>query len=442
VNNALARAGTKTYDRWHKAVLEYYRGETPKHGAIWVTIYPNIMLEWYAHVLIVSTLIPRGVDRTTNVVEFYYPEEIALFEREFVEAEQAAYLETAAEDDEIAERMDAGRRALCKLGRNETGPYQSPMEDGMQHFHEFLRASSNRACSSGIRAARRGALPAAMTYSTLISTEALAAHLDDPAFVVVDCRHDLADPSAGERAYRAGHVPGARFMHLDRDLSGARTGRNGRHPLPAVDALAGVFGRAGIDAARQVVAYDQSTGAWASRLWWLLRWLGHDAVAVLDGGLDRWRAQGRAVTAETRPPHPARFVPKPPAATASAEEILGHLNDGALLVIDARGAERYRGDVEPVDPVAGHIPGARNRPYSENLARDGRFKPPEALGSEFRALLGETPASAVVHQCGSGVSACHNALAMAIAGLSGSRLYPGSWSEWVADPARPVARGG
>jgi phenylpropionate dioxygenase-like ring-hydroxylating dioxygenase large terminal subunit len=139
VNNALAKPGTKTYERWHKAVLDYYRGESPKHGAIWVTIYPNIMLEWYAHVLIVSTLIPRAVDRTTNVVEFYYPEEIALFEREFVEAEQAAYMETAAEDDEIAERMDEGRRALYNAGRSEVGPYQSPMEDGMQHFHEFLR---------------------------------------------------------------------------------------------------------------------------------------------------------------------------------------------------------------------------------------------------------------------------------------------------------------
>ena len=139
VNSALAKPGTRTYERWHRAVLEYYRGEVPKHGAIWVTIYPNIMLEWYAHVLIVSTLIPRGVDRTTNVVEFYYPEDIALFEREFVEAEQAAYLETAVEDDEIAQRMDEGRRALYKLGRNEIGPYQSPMEDGMQHFHEFLR---------------------------------------------------------------------------------------------------------------------------------------------------------------------------------------------------------------------------------------------------------------------------------------------------------------
>jgi len=139
INNALAKPGTKTYERWHKAVLDYYRGEPPKHGAIWVTIYPNIMLEWYAHVLIVSTLIPRAVDRTTNVVEFYYPEEIALFEREFVEAEQAAYMETAAEDDEIAERMDEGRRALYNAGRSEVGPYQSPMEDGMQHFHEFLR---------------------------------------------------------------------------------------------------------------------------------------------------------------------------------------------------------------------------------------------------------------------------------------------------------------
>ena len=278
-------------------------------------------------------------------------------------------------------------------------------------------------------------------YSTLISTEALARNLDDPAFVVVDCRHELADPDAGERAYRAGHLPGARFMHLDRDLSGEKTGRNGRHPLPGVDALAATLGRAGIDASRQVVAYDQGSGVWASRLWWLLRWLGHDAVAVLDGGFERWRAEGRPVTAELRPARPAQFVPKHPAATASAAEILRHLSDGALLVLDARAAERYRGDVEPVDPVAGHIPGARNRPYSENLAPDGRFKAPAELRAEFAALLRETPPGAVVHQCGSGVTACHNALAMAIAGLPGSRLYPGSWSEWVADPARPVARG-
>ena len=154
VNNALAKPGTRTYERWHKAVLDYYRGEVPKHGAIWVTIYPSIMLEWYAHVLIVSTLIPHGVDRTTNIVEFYYPEEIALFEREFVEAEQAAYLETAIEDDEIAERMDEGRRALYKRARNETGPYQSPMEDGMQHFHEFLRRELEPGSQGRIHSAR------------------------------------------------------------------------------------------------------------------------------------------------------------------------------------------------------------------------------------------------------------------------------------------------
>jgi thiosulfate/3-mercaptopyruvate sulfurtransferase len=280
-----------------------------------------------------------------------------------------------------------------------------------------------------------------MSYKTLISTEALARHLDDPAFVVVDCRHELGDPGAGERAYRAAHLPGARFLHLDRDLSGAKTGRNGRHPLPAVTALAATLGRAGIDASRQVVAYDQSNGVWASRLWWLLKWLGHNAVAVLDGGLDRWRLEGRTVTDVVTAPRPATFEPEPPAPTASADEILTHLGDDVLLVVDARAPERYRGDVEPIDSVAGHIPGARNRPFGENLAADGTFKSSAQLRAEFEALLGGSPARAVVHQCGSGVTACHNALAMTIAGLPGSRLYPGSWSEWIADATRPVARG-
>jgi thiosulfate/3-mercaptopyruvate sulfurtransferase len=281
-----------------------------------------------------------------------------------------------------------------------------------------------------------------MKYTNLISAETLARHLDDPAFVVVDCRHNLSDVDTGERAYLAGHVPGAVFMHLDRDLSGVKTGSNGRHPLPEIAALAATFGLAGIDATRQVVACDQNSGMWASRLWWLLRWLGHDAVAVLDGGVDRWLAEGRQQTREFPTPRPTRFVPKPPAPIASADEILRDLGDDALFVLDARAPERYRGDVEPIDPVAGHIPGARNRPYTDNLTEQGTFKPAAQLRSEYEALLGATPLSAVVHHCGSGVTACHNVLAMSIAGLPGSRLYPGSWSEWVADPARPVVRGG
>jgi thiosulfate/3-mercaptopyruvate sulfurtransferase len=278
-------------------------------------------------------------------------------------------------------------------------------------------------------------------YSTLISTIDLARHLDDPNFVIVDCRHDLADVDACERAYRAGHVPSAIFMHLDRDLSGVKTGRNGRHPLPEIDALAATFSRAGIDSTRQVVGYDQGGGMWASRLWWLLHWLGHDAAAVLDGGLDRWRGEGRPVTSAEPASRPARFVPKTPAPIGSADEILHHLSDGTLFVLDARATERYRGEVEPIDSIAGHIPGACNRPHSENLTPQGGFKPASQLRTEFGRLLGATPAANVVHQCGSGVTACHNALAMTIAGLPGSRLYPGSWSEWIADPARPVARG-
>jgi len=278
-------------------------------------------------------------------------------------------------------------------------------------------------------------------YTSLISTDELARQLSDPALVLVDCRHNLSDVDAGQRAYGASHLPGARFMHMDRDLSGERTGGNGRHPLPDVAALSGSLSRAGIDASKQVVAYDQNNGMFASRLWWLLRWLGHDTVAVLDGGLDRWQAEGRPQTGAVPTPRATTFVPKAPTRVASAQEIAQNLGGDALLVLDARAAERYRGDVEPIDPVAGHIPGARNRPYTANMTEDGVFKPAAQLRSEYEALLGPTLPSAVVHQCGSGVTACHNVLAMSIAGLPGSRLYPGSWSEWVADPARPVARG-
>ncbi len=281
-------------------------------------------------------------------------------------------------------------------------------------------------------------------YTTLISADALARQLTDPALVIVDCQHNLSDVDAGERAYRAAHIPGTRFMHIDRDLSGERTGVNGRHPLPDVAALSAVLSRAGIDASKQVVAYDQNNGMWASRLWWLLQWLGHDAAAVLDGGIDKWTVEGRPLTADPPSLAPARFVPMPPRPVVSSDDILRHLNEGGanpLTIVDARAPERFRGDIEPLDPVAGHIPGAINRPYTANLTAQGTFKPAELLRAEFMAQLGMTPPQAVVHQCGSGVTACHNVLAMTIAGLPGSRLYPGSWSEWVADTSRPIARG-
>jgi thiosulfate/3-mercaptopyruvate sulfurtransferase len=279
-------------------------------------------------------------------------------------------------------------------------------------------------------------------HTTLVTASELSAHLDDPAWVVVDVRHELSQPDTwGEAQYRAGHVPGAVFAHLDRDLSGPKTGRNGRHPLPSPDACAATFGRLGIDAGKQVVAYDQRNGAYASRLWWMLRWLGHDAVAVLDGGFEAWQRAGLPLATDTPTPAPARFVIRRTEPTVETPEVAASLATGALLLIDARGVERYRGDVEPLDPVAGHIPGAVNRPFTANLDAEGKFRPAALLREEFGALLGARPLEAVVHQCGSGVTACHNLLAMEIAGLTGTRLYPGSWSEWCADPARPVARG-
>jgi thiosulfate/3-mercaptopyruvate sulfurtransferase len=281
-----------------------------------------------------------------------------------------------------------------------------------------------------------------MDYTTLISTDALAAHLADPNLVIIDCRHNLADVDAGANAYRAAHLPGAFFLHIDRDLSGPKTGKNGRHPLPDIAALAATLGRIGVDATKQVVAYDQNGGMWASRLWWTLLWLGHDRVAVLDGGVNKWTAEQRPLSAELPKARATTFVPKPARLTASAQEILEHLGDDNLTVLDARAPERYRGDMEPIDPVAGHIPGAINRPYSANLTPQGVFKSPEALRHEFEAQLNDRTSASVVHQCGSGVTACHNVLAMAIAGLHGSRLYPGSWSEWSSDASRPVARGG
>lgn len=282
-------------------------------------------------------------------------------------------------------------------------------------------------------------MPAAV-HTTLVDEATLAAHLGDPAWVVVDCRHDLADPAAGEAAYARGHIPGAVFLHLDRDLSSAKNGRNGRHPLPHIATLAAALGRAGIGPGVQVVAYDDCGGMMAGRLWWLLRWLGHEAVALLDGGLPAWTAAGGALSAEMPEPAARTFTPAPRDWVLDADQVLAGLGRPDRVIVDARAPDRFRGENESIDPVGGHIPGARNRFFRDNLGPDGRFKPADQLRQEWTATLAGAAPEQVVHQCGSGVSACHNLLAMEIAGLPGARLYAGSWSEWCADPARPVER--
>jgi thiosulfate/3-mercaptopyruvate sulfurtransferase len=279
-------------------------------------------------------------------------------------------------------------------------------------------------------------------YTTLISTSDLAAHLDDGAWILCDCRHDLADIEAGRRAYRESHIPGARFVHLDEDLSAPKTGKNGRHPLPDPERFARRAGELGIGNRSQVVAYDASGGYYAARLWWLLRWAGHDAVAVLDGGWNAWLNAPHSITNRVPSIEATLFTIRPRTdMTRDAGHIAANLKKPGLFLLDARSADRFRGENESLDPVAGHIPGASNRFFRNNLEADGRFKPADELREEFEELLENRMPANVTHYCGSGVTACHNLLAMEIAGLSGSRLYPGSWSEWVADPSRPVATG-
>ncbi|HSO05810.1 MAG TPA: sulfurtransferase [Pelomicrobium sp.] len=280
-----------------------------------------------------------------------------------------------------------------------------------------------------------------MAFTTLIDGAELAAHLDDPNWIVFDCRYDLFDHDAGTRAYAEGHVPGAHYLHLARDLSGVMTGANGRHPLPGRDAFAALMARFGVTPGVQAVAYDAGPGPYAARLWWMLRWLGHRDVAVLDGGFARWVAEGRPVSAAIPQARPAPFEPGAGDRPVAADDVEAHLAQPDQLILDARSPDRFRGENETLDPVGGHIPGAVNRFFMTNLGEDGRFKPAAKLGEEFRAVLGNADPQTVVHQCGSGVTACHNLLAMEVAGLGGSRLYPGSWSEWCADPARPVAKG-
>lgn len=283
-----------------------------------------------------------------------------------------------------------------------------------------------------------------MTYRTLISVAQLQAALqqDDP--LLFDCGFDLAQPEAGRMTYAAGHLPGAHYLHLDEDLAARPSGTNGRHPLPEPEILAGKLRAAGLGRHQQVIAYDASGGAFAARLWWLLRWIGHDAVAVLDGGWQAWLAAGGALEqGERKAPQAGDFVARPPnwKLVADAGEVLANISRPQRLVIDARTPERFRGDPNPLDPVAGHIPGARNRCFRDNLDAEGCFKPAELLAAEFSDVLGDSEPGNIILQCGSGVTACHNALAMEVAGMSGALLYPGSWSEWISGPGRPVATG-
>ena len=281
----------------------------------------------------------------------------------------------------------------------------------------------------------------AASYATLIGAHELAQHLGDPDWVIFDCRHDLANRDFGRDAYARAHLPGARFLHLDEDLSGPMNGTNGRHPLPDAGILARKLAHAGVANDTQVIAYDDAGGMFAARLWWLLRWLGHHRVAVLDGGLIAWCEAAQALTAEVPQPKPASYSPSLQAGVVNADYVRDHLGKPDMLLIDARSPDRYRGENETLDPVGGHIPGAINRFFRDNLGTHGRFKQASVLREEFGTLLKGSDARRVVHQCGSGVTACHNLLAMESAGLTGSRLYAGSWSEWCADPARPVATG-
>lgn len=273
----------------------------------------------------------------------------------------------------------------------------------------------------------------------LISTSELAAHLTDPHWIVFDCRHDLFDIEKGERLYRENHIHGAHFANMDTDLSGEKTGTNGRHPLPSPAAFAAFLARHGVDAQATVVAYDDVGGQFAARLWWMARWIGLRNVHLLDGGLQKWIAEGYALSKDVPVPQPVALRAEPDALMLwSAAEVQSHINDKDFALIDARAPERYRGDVEPVDPVAGHIPGAVNRFYKSNLNADLTMRRPQELAQEFTALTGGVPPENVVHQCGSGVTACMNIFAMEYAGLKGAKLYAGSWSEWVSDRSRPV----
>ena len=282
-----------------------------------------------------------------------------------------------------------------------------------------------------------------MSFTTLIETAELAAQLGDPDWAILDCRFVLNNPTRGRQKYLEAHIPGALYADLDHDLSApALPGKTGRHPLPDAATLAATVARWGIDATVQVVAYDDAGGMMAGRLWWLLRWLGHSDVAVLNGDFRAWQREGRPVISGEEQRKPRDFRPSVQADWAvSAEQVLAQLDDPNLKLLDARARDRYRGENETLDPKGGHIPGALSAPFGENLDAEGYFKSAEELRARFGTLVGETPAEQVVLYCGSGVTAAHNQLAMVHAGLGNARLYVGSWSEWITDPTRPIATG-
>jgi thiosulfate/3-mercaptopyruvate sulfurtransferase len=281
-------------------------------------------------------------------------------------------------------------------------------------------------------------------YTTLIEPAELRERNADPDWAIIDCRFDLARPRWGREAYASGHIPGALYAHLDEDLSGPITPASGRHPLPDVESLATTLGTWGVDGSVQVVAYDQGNGAYASRLWWLLRWLGHSAVAVLNGGFAGWQEAHFPLSTQATVRTPRRFAPRlSHSAVVTTSDVArwvanGDLSRGDTILVDARTADRFAGRNETVDPVAGHIPGAVNRPFVSNVDGAGRFLPAAALRVSWAGTLAARSGADLVAMCGSGVTACHDLLPLEIAGITGGRLYAGSWSEWIRDAGRPV----
>lgn len=276
----------------------------------------------------------------------------------------------------------------------------------------------------------------------LISAAELSPHLENTGWLVVDCRFDLARPAAGEEAYQLGHIPGAVYAHLDRDLSSAITPTSGRHPLPSPEQFAATLRRWGVASDTQVVAYDADTGAYAARLWWMLRWVGHSKVAVLEGGFKAWQAAGLPVASDFPTRAPSNFVARPDRnAWLDAAQVAQRVRQSDWRLLDARAPERFAGAVEPIDAVAGHVPGARNHPFATSLAPDGRFLPAAQLRERFAASQAGVADGNTIAMCGSGVTACHLLLALEVAGKPGAKLYAGSWSEWIRDAARGVAKG-